>query len=204
MNKLLYFINFLLLSVFSLNISAGNVEKGKEKSAACITCHGDAGVSINPAWPKLAGQHASYIASQLYEFRSGPNGKRNNAVMYGIALTLSDTDIEDLSAYYASLNNSIGVTDDKYLELGQSIYRGGNLEYKIQACIACHGPNGQGNLPAAIPSLSGQHSTYIYTQLKNFQNKQRSNDSNKMMRNIVYRMSDDEMKAVSEYIEGLH
>ena len=204
MNKLLYFINFLLLSVFSLNISAGNVEKGKEKSAACITCHGDAGVSINPAWPKLAGQHASYIASQLYEFRSGPNGKRNNAVMYGIALTLSDTDIEDLSAYYASLNNSIGVTDDKYLELGQSIYRGGNLEYKIQACIACHGPNGQGNFPAAIPSLSGQHSTYIYTQLKNFQNKQRSNDSNKMMRNIVYRMSDDEMKAVSEYIEGLH
>ena len=204
MNKLLYFINFLLLSVFSLDISAGDVEKGKEKSAACITCHGDAGVSINPAWPKLAGQHASYIASQLYEFRSGPNGKRNNAVMYGIALTLSDADIEDLSAYYASLNNSIGVTDDKYVKLGESIYRGGNLEYKIQACIACHGPNGQGNLPAAIPSLSGQHSTYIYTQLKNFQKKQRSNDPNKMMRNIVYRMSDDEMKAVSEYIEGLH
>jgi len=204
MNKLLYFVSFLLLSVFSLNISAGNVEKGKEKSAACIACHGDAGVSINPIWPKLAGQHASYIASQLYEFRNGPNGKRNNAVMYGIALTLSDADIEDLSAYYASLNNSIGVTDDKYVKLGESIYRGGNLEYKIQACIACHGPNGQGNLPAAIPSLSGQHSTYIYTQLKNFQKKQRSNDPNKMMRNIVYRMSDDEMKAVSEYIEGLH
>ena len=204
MNKLLYFINFLLLSVFSLNISAGNVEKGKEKSAACITCHGDAGVSVNAAWPKLAGQHASYIASQLYEFQKGTNGKRNNAVMYGIALTLSNTDIEDLSAYYASLDNSIGVTDDKYVTLGQSIYRGGNLEYKIQACIACHGPNGQGNLPAAIPSLSGQHSTYIYTQLKNFQSKKRSNDPNKMMRNIVYRMSEDEMKAVSEYIEGLH
>jgi len=204
MNKLLYFINFILLSVFSLNISAGNVEKGKEKSAACITCHGDAGVSVNAAWPKLAGQHASYIASQLYEFQKGTNGKRNNAVMYGIALTLSNTDIEDLSAYYASLDNSIGVTDDKYVTLGQSIYRGGNLEYKIQACISCHGPNGQGNLPAAIPSLSGQHSTYIYTQLKNFQSKKRSNDPNKMMRNIVYRMSEDEMKAVSEYIEGLH
>lgn len=204
MNKLLYFINFLLLSVFSLNISAGNVEKGKEKSATCITCHGDAGVSVNPAWPKLAGQHASYTASQLYEFQKGANGKRNNAVMHGIAITLSNTDIEDLSAYYASLDNSIGVTDDKYVTLGQSIYRGGNLEYKIQACIACHGPNGQGNLPAAIPSLSGQHSTYIYTQLKNFQSKKRSNDPNKMMRNIVYRMSEDEMKAVSEYIEGLH
>jgi cytochrome c553 len=204
MNKLLYFINFILLSVFSLNISAGNVEKGKEKSAACITCHGDAGVSVNAAWPKLAGQHASYIASQLYEFQKGTNGKRNNAVMHGIALTLSNTDIEDLSAYYASLDNSIGVTDDKYVTLGQSIYRGGNLEYKIQACISCHGPNGQGNLPAAIPSLSGQHSTYIYTQLKNFQSKKRSNDPNKMMRNIVYRMSEDEMKAVSEYIEGLH
>jgi len=204
MNKLLYFVSFLLFSVFSLNVSAGNVEKGKEKSAACIACHGDDGVSINPVWPKLAGQHASYIASQLYEFRNGPNGKRNNAVMHGIALTLSDADIEDLSVYYASLNNSIGVTDDKYVKLGESIYRGGNLEYKIQACIACHGPNGQGNLPAAIPSLSGQHSIYIYNQLKNFQKKQRSNDPNKMMRNIVYRMSDDEMKAVSEYIEGLH
>ena len=124
--------------------------------------------------------------------------------MYGIALTLTDEDIEDISAYYASLDKTIGLTDDEYLNIGQSLYRGGNMEYKIQACIACHGPNGQGNSLAGIPSLSGQHSEYIYQQLKNFQSSDRSNDYNKMMRNIAERMSDEEMKSVASYIEGLY
>ena len=112
--------------------------------------------------------------------------------------------IDDLSAYYASLVKSIGITEDKSFKLGQNIYRGGNMEYKIQACIACHGPNGDGNSPAGIPVVSGQHAEYIYSQLKNFQASIRSNDSNKMMRNIVHRMTDEEMKAVSQYIQGLH
>ena len=183
---------------------AGDIDNGKMKSVSCAACHGDNGVSVNPIWPKLAGQNAKYLSTQLYEFRKGSNGNRNNAVMYGIAAVLSDEDIEDLSAYYESLEKSIGTVDDKYLEQGQNMYRGGNLEYNIQACMACHGPNGQGNSLAGIPMLSGQHSEYIYTQLKNFQSDIRSNDHNKMMRNIVSRMSDKEMKAVSEYIEGLY
>ena len=183
---------------------AGDVDNGKLKSVSCAACHGDNGVSANPIWPKLAGQNAKYLSTQLYEFRKGSNGNRNNAVMYGIAVVLSDEDIEDLSAYYESLDKSIGTVDDKYLVHGQNMYRGGNLEYGIQACMACHGPNGQGNSLAGIPMLSGQHSEYIYSQLKNFQNDKRSNDHNKMMRNIVSRMSDKEMKAVSEYIEGLY
>ena len=124
--------------------------------------------------------------------------------MYGIAVTLSDSDIENLSAYYASLESKVGLTQDKYLELGRNIYRGGNMEIKIQACISCHGPNGQGNYAAAIPMLSGQHSQYTYQQLKNFQASVRANDYNKMMRNIVHRMTDEEMKAVASYIEGLY
>ena len=183
---------------------SSDIDKGKELSVSCAACHGDNGISVNPVWPKLAGQNPKYLASQLYEFRKGADGNRNNAVMYGIAVTLSDSDIEDLSAYYASLKSNVGLTQDKYLELGRDMYRGGNMDIKIQACISCHGPNGQGNYAAAIPMLSGQHSQYTYQQLKNFQSSMRSNDYNKMMRNIVHRMTDEEMKAVASYIEGLY
>ena len=203
--KFLAYLFFLLLA-FNINNHAfsSDLSKGKELSASCAACHGDEGISLNPTWPKIAGQNPKYLASQLYEFRKGPDGNRNNAVMYGIAMTLSDDDIENLSAYYASLKSNVGLTQDKYLELGRNIYRGGNMEIKIQACMSCHGPNGQGNYAAAIPMLSGQHAQYTYQQLKNFQASARSNDYNKMMRNIVHRMTDEEMKAVASYIEGLY
>ena len=203
--KSLAYLFFILLA-FNLNNHAfsSDLSKGKELSASCAACHGDEGISLNPTWPKIAGQNPKYLASQLYEFRKGPDGNRNNAVMYGIAMTLSDDDIENLSAYYASLKSNVGLTQDKYLELGRNIYRGGNMEIKIQACMSCHGPNGQGNYAAAIPMLSGQHAQYTYQQLKNFQASARSNDYNKMMRNIVHRMTDEEMKAVASYIEGLY
>ena len=204
MKKIHKYIIISATLIFSNNVFAADIDKGKEKSVACVACHGQNGVSVNPLWPKLAGQHASYLKSQLYEFQKGINGNRNNAIMYGISVVLSEEDIDDISAYYSSLEISIGTTADEYLVKGQNIYRGGNMEYKIQACISCHGPNGQGNKPAAIPALSGQHAQYIYQQLKNFQLKNRTNDMNKMMRNIVHRMSEEEMKAVAQYIQGLY
>ena len=197
-------ITYIFLALILINPAYSDVEKGKELSASCAACHGDNGISLNPVWPKLAGQNPKYLASQLHEFKKGPDGNRNNAVMYGIAVNLSDQDIEDLSEYYSSLKSTVGLTKDEYLELGRNIYRGGNMEIKMQACISCHGPNGQGNYAAAIPMLSGQHSQYTYQQLKNFQTSMRSNDYNKMMRNIVHRMTDEEMKAVASYIEGLY
>ena len=197
-------ITYIFLALILINPAYSDVEKGKELSASCAACHGDDGISLNPVWPKLAGQNPKYLASQLHEFKKGPDGNRNNAVMYGIAVNLSNQDIEDLSEYYSSLKSTVGLTKDEYLELGRNIYRGGNMEIKMQACISCHGPNGQGNYAAAIPMLSGQHSQYTYQQLKNFQTSMRSNDYNKMMRNIVHRMTDEEMKAVASYIEGLY
>jgi cytochrome c553 len=197
-------ITYIFLSLILINPAYSDVEKGRELSASCAACHGNDGISLNPVWPKLAGQNPKYLASQLHEFKKGPDGNRNNAVMYGIAVNLSDQDIEDLSEYYSSLKSSVGLTKDEYLELGRNIYRGGNMEIKMQACISCHGPNGQGNYAAAIPMLSGQHAQYTYQQLKNFQTSVRSNDYNKMMRNIVHRMTDEEMKAVASYIEGLY
>jgi cytochrome c553 len=204
MKKIHKYIIISTILIFSNNVFAVDIDKGKEKSVTCVVCHGQDGVSVNPLWPKLAGQHASYLKSQLYEFQKGANGNRNNIIMYGISVVLSEEDIDDISAYYASLETSIGTTADEYLVKGQNIYRGGNMEYKIQACISCHGPNGQGNNPAAIPVLSGQHAQYTYQQLKNFQLKNRANDMNKMMRNIVHRMSEEEMKAVAQYIQGLY
>jgi len=195
---------YLLIVIVFINPVYSDVSKGKELSETCVACHGKDGISLNPVWPKLAGQNPKYISTQLHEFKKGPDGKRNNAVMYGIAMTLSDSNINDLAEYYATLKPTVGLTKDDYLELGRSIYRGGNMEIKIQACISCHGPNGQGNYAAAIPMLSGQHSQYTYQQLKNFQASIRSNDYNKMMRNIVHRMTDEEMKAVASYIEGLY
>jgi cytochrome c553 len=194
----------IFLFISFINPAYSDVAKGKELSVSCVACHGDNGISLNPVWPKLAGQNPKYLEAQLYEFKKGPDGKRNNAVMYGIAMTLSDSDISNLSAYYASLKSSVGLVKDDYLELGRNIYRGGNMEIKMQACMSCHGPNGQGNYAAAIPMLSGQHSEYTYQQLKKFQASTRSNDYNKMMRNIVHRMTDEEMKAVASYIEGLY
>ena len=165
--KFLLSLFYILLIVSNLINPAysSDIAKGKELSVSCAACHGDNGISLNPVWPKLAGQNPKYLASQLYEFRKGAEVNRNNAVMYGIAMTLSDSDIEDLSAYYASLESKVGLTQDKYLDLGRNIYRGGNMEIKIQACISCHGPNGQGNYAAAIPMLSGQHSQYTDQQL---------------------------------------
>ena len=198
----LLIVSFLFIAL--INPVYSDVAKGKELSASCVACHGDNGISLNPVWPKLAGQNPKYLAAQLHEFKKGPDGNRNNAVMYGIAMTLSDSDINNLSDYYASLKPTVGVVKDDYLDLGRNIYRGGNMDIKMQACISCHGPNGQGNYAAAIPMLSGQHSQYTYQQLKNFQISTRSNDYNKMMRNIVHRMTDEEMKAVASYIEGLY
>ena len=198
----LLIVSFLFIAL--INPAYSDVSKGKELSASCVACHGENGISLNPVWPKLAGQNPTYLTAQLHEFKKGPDGNRNNAVMYGIAMTLSDSDINNLSDYYASLKPTVGVVKDDYLELGRNIYRGGNMDIKMQACISCHGPNGQGNYAAAIPMLSGQHSQYTYQQLKNFQISTRSNDYNKMMRNIVHRMTDEEMKAVASYIEGLY
>ncbi len=196
-------IYLLIVTVF-INPVYSDVSKGKELAETCVACHGNDGISLNPIWPKLAGQNPKYLATQLHEFKKGPDGNRNNAVMYGIAMTLTDANINDLAEYYATLKPNVGLTKDDYLELGRNIYRGGNMEIRMQACISCHGPNGQGNYAAAIPMLSGQHSQYTYQQLKNFQASKRSNDYNKMMRNIVHRMTDEEMKAVASYIEGLY
>lgn len=192
----------LLLSVFSATpVAAGDAEAGKGKSITCAACHGADGNSINPQWPSLAGQHENYLVVQLKAFR---DGYRVNALMSSQAANLSDEDIADLAAYYAAQTLKGGVADPALVDLGQRIYRGGNRETGVSACIACHGPVGAGNPPAMMPRIGGQHAAYTAATLKAYASGERKGTGgNQMMRNVATLMSDAEITAVASYIEGL-
>ncbi len=181
--------------------AAGDVNAGKSKSAACAVCHGADGNSPSDAFPKLAGQGEGYLVKQLMNFKSG---ERENAIMAPMVANLSEQDMADLAAYFASKTTAPGGTPEEFVELGQAIYRGGNKETGVPACMACHGPNGSGMAAAKWPKLSGQYSAYVEAQLNAFDSGVRKNDPNSMMRDIAKRMSPEEIKAVSAYVSGLN
>ena len=189
-----------LSGLVSFAVNAGDIEAGKTKSAVCAACHGADGNSTNGAWPSLAGQHASYTYKQLSDFKAG---RRNNASMTGMVALLNDEDMKNLAAFYESQQPKAMAFDGDRIETGEGIYRGGITETKVAACMGCHAPSGVGNGPAGWPSLKGQHPEYLVTQLQNFKQGTRANDTGKMMRNVVVRMSDEEMKAVAAYIAGI-
>ena len=182
--------------------AAGDAKAGKAKAANCVGCHGVNGNSTNPSWPKLAGQHAGYIAKQLADFKAGK--KRNDPLMVGQVAGLSSQDMADLGAYFATQTGSQGGASKELAAAGAKLYRGGNKKKGVAACIACHGPSGAGNPAANFPSLSGQHAAYVEKAMKDFRSGTRTNDANKMMQNIAEKMSDKEIKAVASYISGLH
>ena len=142
----------ILLFVFGSHtlFAAGDAEAGKAKSAPCAACHGADGNSVNPTWPKLAGQGAPYLVEQLEMFK---DGTRANALMAPQAAALSEQDMHDLAAFYASQTGSPGAADPELVEMGEAIYRGGIIDKDVTACTACHLPNGAGNLPAKFPKL---------------------------------------------------
>ena len=178
----------------------GNAEAGKTKSAVCAACHNADGNSVNPEWPKLAGQHPNYIIKELNDFK---NDKRVNATMSTMAKPLSEQDMADLAAYFSSQAKKLGEADQTKVGLGEQVYKGGNNATGVAACAACHGPTGAGNPAANFPSLNGQHATYVKAQLLNFRSGARANDAGKMMRNVAAKMSDAEIDSVAEYIAGL-
>nr|WP_232505626.1 c-type cytochrome [Legionella clemsonensis] len=172
------------------------------KTAVCVACHGQQGISLNPEWPNIAGQHASYILKQLQDYKKVTT--RNVPVMTGVVATLTDADMAELAAFYARQPLPEGVTPQKYLKRGEQLYRGGDFEKHITACIACHGPRGTGNAQAGFPVVSGQHAPYTVQQLQAFKENKRSNDLNSIMRDISSRMSQEDMEAVAYYMQGLH
>lgn len=182
--------------------AADNANIIPEKASLCTACHGPKGDSINPEWPNIAGQHSAYIKKQLEAYKQGKT--RNAPTMAAIVSTLTDKDMAELATYYSKQAIAASSMPQKYLQRGEQLYRGGDLEKHISACIACHGPKGTGNAEAGFPSLSGQHAPYTIMQLQAFKNKTRQNDLNGIMRDISARMDLDDMKAVAYYIQGLY
>ncbi|SDP59949.1 Cytochrome c553 [Rhodoferax sp. OV413] len=168
-------------------------------TAVCAACHGADGNSGIPANPKLAQQHPEYLVKQLQEFKSG---KRNNAIMKGFATTLSDEDMRNIAFWTASKKAKPGFAKDKELvALGERIYRGGIADRQIAACAGCHSPNGAG-IPAQYPRLGGQHADYVAAQLTTFRDGGRKNSP--QMTQVAAKLNDREIKAVADYIAGLH
>ena len=164
----------------------------------CVACHAVDGSRGSPANPIIAGQHPEYLVKQLTEFKSG---KRDSAVMKGFAGTLSEDDMKHVGAFYSGKSAKAGFAKDKELiKLGERIYRGGIADKAVPACAGCHSPNGAG-IPAQYPRLGGQHGGYTEAQLVAFRSGARGNSA--QMSTIADRMSDREIKAVSDYIAGL-
>jgi cytochrome c553 len=182
--------------------SAGDPEAGKVKSASCAACHGADGNSLNPEWPKLAGQHEDYMVKQLLYFHSG---ERVNDTMKGMVEGLSEQDAQDLAAYFSSQEVKFGTADPALVQLGEKIYRSGNAESGVAPCMGCHGPSGAGNPGANYPALRGQHAAYVEIQLHGFAEGKRVNENSvKMMQILASRMTNREIRAVASYIQGLH
>ncbi len=180
----------------------GDAAAGEAKAAVCAACHGIDGEALQAEFPNLAGQGAGYIAKQLADYKSG---ERENAIMLGMAAQLSEQDMADLGAYFESQPAIKGIAEDRQdLKLGESIYRGGITDAKIPACMACHGPSGEGNPAAKWPALAGQNSAYITETLNHFRSQARANDPNEMMRNVARRLGDDEIAAIANFLQGLN
>jgi cytochrome c553 len=177
-----------------------DLARGQEISAqVCGACHAADGSRGIPTNPILQGQHPEYLAKQLTEFKSG---KRDNAIMKGMAGTLSDADIKNVTAFYASKEAKPGAAKSKDLvALGEKIYRGGIADRNIPACAGCHSPTGAG-IPAQYPRLRGQHVDYTESQLKSFRDGVRKNSP--AMTGVAAKLNDREIKAVADYISGLN
>lgn len=178
--------------------AAGNAAAGQEKSAACQGCHGPDGNSFSPEWPNLASQNTAYLAKQIRDFQSGT---RKDDTMSAMVIGLNQQDITDIAAFFSQQPIQGDATAKS--AAGKKLYEGGNPYNRTPACASCHGPNGVGNGPGAIPLLAGQKAAYTAKTLRDFRSGTRSNDRNEMMRSIAERMSDRDIDAVSAYIAGM-
>lgn len=191
---------FLVCSIAAATAYAGDAAQGAQKAAVCGACHGVTGNSVNPEWPNLAGQPEAYVVAQLKAFKEG---KRSNALMTPMAVALSEKDMQDLGAHFAQQTPTGLEADPSNWKTGEKLYRGGDPARGIPACIACHGPQGRGNGPAGYPALRGQHGVYAYAQLKAFKGGARSSAGNDIMVSVTDRMTDEEMRALASYLQGL-
>jgi cytochrome c553 len=219
-------ISLAIVSASAVVFAEGSAKLGKTQAASCAGCHGEDGNSMVSTFPKLAGQHELYLANQLQAFKLG---SRNAPMMAPLAMALSDEEMQNIGAYYAEQKisaNQMPVLqadededeDDlseeeqkaaaekrkdqlkELMAIGGDLYRNGDLEREVSACIACHGPYGEGNKPAAFPALYSQHADYLIKSLIDYKKGARQNNPENMMHMIATKMTDKQIKAVSYYI----
>ena len=201
------YLGFALLIAASAaqaeSLVEGSADAGKAKSLTCSACHGADGNSVNPLWPNIAGQHASYAYEQLKAFK---DGRRVDPLMSGQVLALEDQDMRDLAVYFEAQEPAArAVADPSLIDKGEALYRGGDRESGASACLACHGPTGRGNPAADYPSLAGQYAAYTAKQLRAYADgSRRSVQPAQAMRDIAARLSEEDIVAVSAYIQGLY
>jgi cytochrome c553 len=208
----------VLLLLFLAVAEAGAAEKAADRpskvdpakaqaiaSQVCVACHGADGNSPAAANPKLAGQIPEYLHKQLRNFKAaeGKQPERVNAVMNGMVAALSEDDMRNLAAFYSGQQlKPEAARNSQTVDFGQKLYRAGDASKGLPACAGCHGPSGTG-MPSQYPRIAGQFAEYTETQLKAFRSGERGNDPSKMMQMITIKMTDAEIKAVSDYVAGL-
>lgn len=201
--KILYFVTLILINsyVYANDDSSIDLEQAKKiVNNLCIACHGIDGNSSIPANPNLSAQHAGYITKQLMQFK---NGERENAVMKGMVASLSEEDMVNLGFYFEQQKQKLlTASSNGKNSLGEKIYRAGVASKNIPACASCHGPAGHG-IPDLYPRLNSQHADYTVSQLNAFRLEKRMNDNAMMMRTIAQKLTEKEMSAVADYIQGL-
>ena len=206
MIRIVQFISFIIISL-SFAVGAESKLSSQELIATkkiinnlCIACHGIDGNSLISANPKLGGQHAAYILKQLKNFKSG---LRENAVMAGMVVNLTEQEMINLALYFSEQNILLSKARNNGVgSLGEKIFRAGIKNKGVAACASCHGPSGHG-IPDKYPRLNAQHSQYTLAQLNAFRLELRKNDSDEVMRTIAQKLTEQEMQAVADYIQGL-
>ena len=181
----------------------GDAKAGEAKAAACGACHGPDGNSPTNQYPKIAGQQADYISRQLSLFKSNT---RVNPIMLGFAAPLTEQDMHDLGAYFATKQAVAGNGDTQLKVRGEQLWKSGDAKLGVPACMACHGPDGRGNPGAGYPQLAGQHTDYVALKLKEWHEGTTwgSDDRSKIMPDIAKRLSPQDIVSVASYAEGLH
>jgi cytochrome c553 len=179
--------------------TTGDAAAGESKVAVCLACHGPNGNSLVPMFPKLASQHSEYLVKELTDFKSGA---RTNDQMTPQAALINENDIPDIAAYYSAQQQTAGTADPALAKQGERIYRAGNPATGVPACSGCHGPAGLGMGAAKFPRIAGQQAQYVDTTLKSFRAGTRTNDPNGMMQDVAGRISDAEIAAVSQFLQG--
>ncbi len=197
-------IQILILMPAVALAQTGDPEAGRDKAGVCAACHGMDGNSQVAAWPKIAGQHQDYLARQTRMVR---DRQRDVPEMYPIVMNLSDEDIIDISAWYAGQTIEPGVADADLVDTGRKLYHGGNAGSGVPACMACHGPTGNGIPGSGFPVLRGQHADHSADRLRRYRDGETNSNNDpysRIMVAVAEALTDAEIEAVSSYIEGLH